>query len=472
MLKHPLDWKCGEVADWLLQEIPRKASRIIPEIRKRRFDGGLLWYSKRSDFVEMGFCGEDVESICDALRVLKFKSDQEEILLCMGLQDESFSESDPCLHDAFEVQRLEWDLLKTEISDSRCCLRICEVDLQRVNNIISDSELSLRLQSEEANVSTLLLERKFEQERLDLLFARRVSEQLARGQDTQNLCGDIVPPIDDDIVQAEQITERLSKLFLESKETQASMIEESGRTSPVSVNSENSRAGWEIDENSIHIEKENCEESNQSPAKAGRKPVNDSASAHESRFETVIPTRKAQCSICFEQAPVVQLACEHSMCKICLRKLYAEAITDRTLLPVRCCKVPLDAELAAALLPPDMLITLVRKTKEAQAQNFVYCPTPACSAFIDLDSATTAAQGRRLECAACSTAICVACKAAWHEGVSCDESREARDADGVARLARDNGWMRCGRCAVYVMLAHGCNHMTCVCGHHFCYACG
>ena len=48
----------------------------------------------------------------------------------------------------------------------------------------------------------------------------------------------------------------------------------------------------------------------------------------------------------------------------------------------------------------------------------------------------------------------------------------ARDAGGVARLARENGWMRCGRCLVYVMLEHGCNHMTCVCGHHFCYACG
>jgi hypothetical protein len=58
--------------------------------------------------------------------------------------------------------------------------------------------------------------------------------------------------------------------------------------------------------------------------------------------------------------------------------------------------------------------------------------------------------------------------------MSCDANRArlAAEALALAALARGEGWMRCGRCAVFVSRAHGCNHMTCACGHHFCYACG
>jgi len=42
----------------------------------------------------------------------------------------------------------------------------------------------------------------------------------------------------------------------------------------------------------------------------------------------------------------------------------------------------------------------------------------------------------------------------------------------VMQLAQKEGWRRCDQCGSMVQLAHGCHHMTCRCGHHFCYKCG
>ncbi|KAG8933605.1 hypothetical protein FRC02_011527 [Tulasnella sp. 418] len=39
-------------------------------------------------------------------------------------------------------------------------------------------------------------------------------------------------------------------------------------------------------------------------------------------------------------------------------------------------------------------------------------------------------------------------------------------------LARRAGWRRCPRCKMIVERSSGCAHMSCRCGHHFCYRCG
>jgi hypothetical protein len=182
----------------------------------------------------------------------------------------------------------------------------------------------------------------------------------------------------------------------------------------------------------------------------------------------------ARCSICFSLGNIAELDCKHNICKACLGTLLQTALSDRSLLPVRCCQQPLSIDLAAAVLPPADLHTLIQRTRQAQAKEFMYCPRPTCSAFIDLDPLPPEALGAPLECDACAAAFCAACKSAWHPAAPCAANRAALAAEAAAldALARAAGWMRCGRCAVYVSRAQGCNHMTCACGHHFCYACG
>lgn len=43
----------------------------------------------------------------------------------------------------------------------------------------------------------------------------------------------------------------------------------------------------------------------------------------------------------------------------------------------------------------------------------------------------------------------------------------------TVQLANEQGWQSCQRCKQIVdLIPGGCNHMTCRCGHQFCYACG
>ena len=52
-----------------------------------------------------------------------------------------------------------------------------------------------------------------------------------------------------------------------------------------------------------------------------------------------------------------------------------------------------------------------------------------------------------------------------------DDGADAADAD-VQGLLDEKKWCRCSRCLVIVERTAGCDHITCKCGHEFCYQCG
>ncbi|KAF7349213.1 RBR-type E3 ubiquitin transferase [Mycena sanguinolenta] len=85
-----------------------------------------------------------------------------------------------------------------------------------------------------------------------------------------------------------------------------------------------------------------------------------------------------------------------------------------------------------------------------------------------------------IQCPWCGGSLCKACKSIWHENMTCEryqalpiEQRAPEDAVFL-NLAKQEKWRRCPntQCSAMVELKHGCNHITCVCGHHFCYICG
>ncbi|EOD34040.1 hypothetical protein EMIHUDRAFT_228892 [Emiliania huxleyi CCMP1516] len=78
--------------------------------------------------------------------------------------------------------------------------------------------------------------------------------------------------------------------------------------------------------------------------------------------------------------------------------------------------------------------------------------------------------GKDIACVACQSMLCIVCKAEAHDAsVPCQPAAED---PALVALAYDQGWRRCENCLTYVALKHGCNHITCICGHEFCYACG
>ncbi|KAJ7695393.1 hypothetical protein B0H17DRAFT_1271880 [Mycena rosella] len=105
----------------------------------------------------------------------------------------------------------------------------------------------------------------------------------------------------------------------------------------------------------------------------------------------------------------------------------------------------------------------------------IYCPNPKCSAIVQTSEDTEDPQA---VCPSCELLICVACRVAWHHGLSCEQYQalppDERSPEDrlLLELAKAKHWRRCPNCSSLVELVSGCNHISCRCGTHFCFKCG
>lgn len=199
------------------------------------------------------------------------------------------------------------------------------------------------------------------------------------------------------------------------------------------------------------------------------------------------------CSICCEekQSPVmIKMKCSHKFCSHCM-KSYVDGKVQSSQVPIRCpqlrCKYYISAAECKSFLPVTSYESFERAFAEANVVNSdnIYCPFPNCSALLDpheclLTKASSANQEENscVECPFCQRFICVECGVPWHSSMSCEEYQslplEERDAGDITlhQLAENKQWRRCQQCRRMIELTHGCYHMTCWCGHEFCYSCG
>ncbi|KAK7046722.1 RBR-type E3 ubiquitin transferase [Favolaschia claudopus] len=102
------------------------------------------------------------------------------------------------------------------------------------------------------------------------------------------------------------------------------------------------------------------------------------------------------------------------------------------------------------------------------------CPHRGCIEKFPPDADSRVA----MQCPRCGGLLCKSCKSIWHENMTCERYKaqpisERRPEDEAFRsLAQREKWRRCPQCSAMVELEYGCNHITCLCGHHFCYCCG
>ena len=171
----------------------------------------------------------------------------------------------------------------------------------------------------------------------------------------------------------------------------------------------------------------------------------------------------------------------HVHCSDCLTKLFTNAMLDRSLLPVRCCKVEMDQNLARYVLTVEDFEKFAQIQYEEQTVNKMYCSNVKCAAFLDLDRLMDLGlvdDDHKFQCPSCDTTHCASCQTVNHPGMDCftymsvpEEQRNATDA-AFFELARSEGLQRCKQCRAVVQLVVGCNHMTCHCRYEFCYPCG
>lgn len=179
-----------------------------------------------------------------------------------------------------------------------------------------------------------------------------------------------------------------------------------------------------------------------------------------------------QCNVCYEEnLKGYDLACSHLQCVQCTRKLFQAALRDNTLLPLVCCEVPIDMNIAFDLLHPDDATLILKRVEEKEAKNKMYCPS--CSSFMNLDLIDST-QCLKVRCD-CGTSVCTTCKTENHPGYTCRQNQAIQsgsDISDIMELSREQGWKQCPKCSILIEFRSGCNHMTCAnCSNQFCYRC-
>lgn len=197
------------------------------------------------------------------------------------------------------------------------------------------------------------------------------------------------------------------------------------------------------------------------------------------------------CSICCEEKPspmMITMKCSHKFCSHCM-KTYVNGKVQSSQVPVRCpqlrCKYYISTTECKHFLPVACYESLERAMTEANiySSDKIHCPFPNCAALIDPGDCSSTrvsceSENNCVECPVCQRFFCIKCGVPWHSSMSCEECQnlplEERDIEDLTmhRIAQNNRWRRCQQCRRMIELTQGCYHMTCWCGHEFCYPCG
>ncbi|CAO2180443.1 unnamed protein product [Urochloa humidicola] len=206
--------------------------------------------------------------------------------------------------------------------------------------------------------------------------------------------------------------------------------------------------------------------------------------------------KRETCIICLEDADITKIhvveGCAHRFCFPCMKEHVKVKILHGMLpaCPQDGCTTKLSVEGSKVFLSPPLLEIMVQRVREGQISpsQKIYCPYPKCSALMSLSevihpmqescSKYTVVDAATLrKCVKCRGSFCISCKVPWHDRMSCHEYKRqhphARPEDArFENLAKERLWRQCVKCRHMIELADGCYHMTCVCGHEFCYTCG
>ncbi|KAL6717675.1 hypothetical protein ACLMJK_005590 [Lecanora helva] len=99
---------------------------------------------------------------------------------------------------------------------------------------------------------------------------------------------------------------------------------------------------------------------------------------------------------------------------------------------------------------------------------YQYCPTASCDQIY-----RTTDDCQVFTCSTCLTSICTTCNAISHEGLTCEQNKNAGETDeSFAAWKKESGAKDCPRCGSTIKKNGGCRHMCCsACGAHVCWVC-
>ncbi|KAL8158518.1 hypothetical protein V2J09_000055 [Rumex salicifolius] len=206
----------------------------------------------------------------------------------------------------------------------------------------------------------------------------------------------------------------------------------------------------------------------------------------------IVNSLKVTCPICLEETNMDQMfpvaVCSHTYCFSCMKQHMEVKLLHGEIpkCPHEKCKSELKIDCCEKFLTPKLVEIMKQRLKEASIPpaEKVYCPFPRCSELMSVIQASEFARkeavifrnfGQR-KCVSCARLFCINCKVPWHQNMACREYKRLYPSPPedmkLKSLALTNLWRQCVKCNHMIELAEGCYHMTCRCGHEFCYTCG
>ena len=178
----------------------------------------------------------------------------------------------------------------------------------------------------------------------------------------------------------------------------------------------------------------------------------------------------SECVSCLDDVPqrdCVKVTC-HSYCRECFVRLITAAVQNEQQWPPKCCLNEIPFRTILKNIPDGLKKTFQERASEWEVpvSERVYCHRPDCALWIQPRKIVMAKRQGRCER---GHLTCTICRGQHHGSGECPEDR---DMDLTNVLAEEEGWKRCSSCNALVEHREACQHMTCRCGHQFCYVCG
>ncbi|KAK5658795.1 hypothetical protein OQA88_1607 [Cercophora sp. LCS_1] len=189
------------------------------------------------------------------------------------------------------------------------------------------------------------------------------------------------------------------------------------------------------------------------------------------------------CAICLDEKRITDMpiritkGCKHkpALCKDCLKQWLQSSMERASWDRLKCPDCPellkySDVKRYAAKDTFDRYDTLATRAAVEMLPNFRWCLSPICeSGQIDVDECP------RFKCQACPAKHCIKHNVPWHKGETCDDydkrnKQRKKDDKASEQMIRKTS-KKCPECKKDVHKFTGCNHITCVCGHEWCYIC-
>lgn len=177
-----------------------------------------------------------------------------------------------------------------------------------------------------------------------------------------------------------------------------------------------------------------------------------------------------ECVSCFEEfgpEEMVKVPC-HKYCQGCFERLVATSIQNEQQWPAKCCLNDVPFRTILAHIPEDLKKAYRNRSEEYKipVADRIYCSEPGCNIWIKPSRVNKA-----LRIVRCDNGhrLCTICHGPRHKSSECPQDQ---DLALTNQLAEDEGWQHCSKCRAIVEHADACEHMTCRCGHQFCYVCG